>query len=537
MGGSSRFIVRLNYFLHTPIEMRNLREIKNMAAVILMMAGLVVFYWPTWAGLAERWNYHTHSYSHGYLIALVSLVLLLRSASSMSQSESQYRWIAAVAIVGVSAAWLVAYFTNVLVVQAVLLPIICFCGLATVFGPSGARPFVFPLMYFYLAVPIWDVLIGLLQAMTIEVNAGILGLLRIPALIEESFVFLPSGTLEISDGCAGLHFFIVGLAISSLYAHQTLVTAKYRILLVGLVVTLSILMNWVRVTTIIVVAYVTDMQHYLVTVDHYAFGWVLFAILLVPLTLVGHKMERLEGRQHQLPDRSETNAVDYSAFAVSTRHIGFAIVLLAAMPLTGVVLDRSVDRGHFADLDVPRSVGDWTWQTLVPPTWAPQFAGAEQEIHGQYVLGDEQIEFYVNRFARQSQGSELISSSNSLFDRAKWRERDRSTVLLNLSDGTVMRAKQLEVVSRDAFKQYFVYWYLVSDKVLVNSLDVKYHEFLQRLVGHAGSGVVAVRIECRHECESKLEDTLDFLRAHGAQINSTLFASLARSENKSTVAE
>ena len=307
------------------MKIRDLRNIKNIAAVILIVAGLVVFYWPTWVGLSEQWNFLTQAYSHGYLIAVVSLGLLLQSASALPKSDGQYRWLAAVALVGISAVWLVAHFSNVLIVQAVLLPIICFFALATVFGPRSAQPFIFPLMYFYFAVSVWESFTSLLQTMTIEVTSGILGVLRIPAAIDGSFVFLPSGVLEISSGCAGLHFFIVGLAIGSLYAHQFLATNRYRILLVGVVVTLAILMNWIRVTTIIVAGYLTDMQHYLVTVDHYAFGWVLFALMLVPFVLVGHKMEKLESQQRQSPERSANTEACILSSGVVARRTGFAM--------------------------------------------------------------------------------------------------------------------------------------------------------------------------------------------------------------------
>ena len=85
------------------MKIRDLRNIKNIAAVILIVAGLVVFYWPTWAGLNEKWSLLTQSYSHGYLIAVISLGLLLQSASKLPRSVGQYRWLAAVALLGISA--------------------------------------------------------------------------------------------------------------------------------------------------------------------------------------------------------------------------------------------------------------------------------------------------------------------------------------------------------------------------------------------------------------------------------------------------
>ena len=44
---------------------------------------------------------------------------------------------------------------------------------------------------------------------------------------------------------------------------------------------LSLLANWVRVYVIIEAGYLTNMQHYLVRVSHYWFGWGVFALALV----------------------------------------------------------------------------------------------------------------------------------------------------------------------------------------------------------------------------------------------------------------
>jgi len=487
----------------------------------------VLLYWPTWFALSDKWSFDTRSYSHGYLIALASLVLLVQSAINAPQLEGRFRWPAIVGLLAVCVVWLAAYLANVFILQAALLPIIFFLAVASVFGAPPAWTYLFPVFFFYFAVPVWDYLTGTLQAITIEVTAGLLGLLRIPALIEGSFVFLPSGIFEIASGCSGLNFLIVGLALGTFYAQQYLRSGKYQVLFVGVTTAFMLILNWSRVTIIVVAGYLTDMQHYLVAVDHYKFGWLLFVLVLIPLYFIGRSFEKRERRQgRSFTVRPSFNEESLAPGMLSARIVLSALILSIA-PLAGVVLDDRVDQIDHANLTPPLSVGDWRWQPLPTTDWQPRFLGAEQEVTGKYVLDDEHIEVYANLYARQRQGAELIGSSNSLFDRGNWRKESLSTIALELTSGKKMSAMQLEVTSRDRRKQLYVFWYVVDDDVLVSSFKVKLRELGQRLRGRAASSIVAVRIECRLDCEYKRKKLLGFLSMHSEAINNQLGSLLA----------
>ena len=85
-------------------------------------------------------------------------------------------------------------------------------------------------------------------------------------------------------------------------------------------------------------------------------------------------------------------------------------------------------------------------------------------------------------------------------------------------------------MGQGAVRQYYIYWYLVTDMVVVDPIAVKYRELQQRLMGHAASGIVAIRIECRSDCQNKLAGAIEFLKAHGAAINDELFGWLSKSD-------
>ena len=186
-----------------------------------------------------------------------------------------------VVLLASSVAWSVAWLAGIEVAHQALLPVLLLASVATFGGWRVARVAALPVGYLYFAIPVWDQVNGLLQQLTIVAVTGLLKLLAIPAYIDGPYVHLGSGSFEIAGGCSGLHFFIVACAIAVLFGEQGRDTLRTRIKLVLIAGAMAMVMNWVRVATIIIAGYLTDMQSFLVKVDHYYFGWALFGVLLV----------------------------------------------------------------------------------------------------------------------------------------------------------------------------------------------------------------------------------------------------------------
>ena len=50
---------------------------------------------------------------------------------------------------------------------------------------------------------------------------------------------------------------------------------------IAVALALALITNWVRVYTLIIVGQYSDMQHYLITTDHYMYGWVLYGVAMI----------------------------------------------------------------------------------------------------------------------------------------------------------------------------------------------------------------------------------------------------------------
>lgn len=497
----------------------------NVRVLLLVLVLSGALFWPTWSALFMRWYTDGGSYSHGFLVALTSIVLLFKAKLIVAAPSSDRTRIAMTFLVVLfGTLWVLARFANILVVQAILLPIIIYISLAAILGVRRTVPLLFPLAFFYFAIPVWGVFTAPLQAATIAVVGWFLSCVGIPAWIEGTFVHIPSGTFRIASGCAGLHFLVVAMTLGSLFAFLTLSTVRYQLLFVVVVVAASIVMNWIRVATIIVVGFSTEMQHYLVTVDHYYFGWALFLLTLVPVYFFGRWLERAENSPKQSSSESDSSP---RVSAPNTWQILVGAAAMCLAPVVGMSLDSISPRNDSSLREVPSVLGEWSWLEVPASHWAPNYAGAAIEITGEYRESRYDITTYINKYGRQTQGYELINSGNYLLDPAMIDVVSSATETMALYSGDVIPTVVVRTVSVDGRRAVVIYWYQVGSKTYTRPLDVKLAELAQRLVGDSGSGLIAFGISCVDDCEVESGVLRRFVRNHGQTVLTALFSSTA----------
>lgn len=505
----------------TRFQTINLRP--HQWAVLALCAVIVGTYFPTFRFLDLKWSAGSQAYSHGYLIALICVFLLVRAAALVRPQCPPLPLMALLGLLLSNAIWLLAYLANTMIVQVMIIPVCAYFLHVTVFGRRSAMVWIMPVSYFYFAVPFWDYGNGILQAMTISVSTSILDAGGITAFIDGSFVYLARGTFEISAGCAGLHFFIVALALATLYAFLYLKNWHLRVLLVLIAALGSIVMNWIRVTTIIIAGHLSDMQHYLVTVDHYYFGWALFAVLLVPLFWVASRFEAHEA-SFAIPDQS-ADEPSYSDIwsPGEVRSLGIAMIVgvcvAAVLPITTYLIAHREASFPPRSIEIPPQLGGWTRSEDDSARLGIRFDGAQSSMAVRFRDGPDLVNVYVNNYARQSQGAELISSSNSIFDRSQWKTVARDRVDIRSDSGAVVSAIFLELSNRAGERRVLYYWFVVDGESFVDPVVVKMREVFALVAGKSSSGIRVVAQDCAENCESSRILIESFVREHIQELN------------------
>ncbi len=372
-------------------------------ATIVILLGTFVALWPSTAALTVRWaDTVSRAYTHGSLILLLACVLLWRRRASAAALPAQPSWPAAAATAILGLLWLVMYRAGIEIGHLALLPLIVAGTIATVFGSAILRALWLPVAYLYFTIPLFDAINPLLQWASAFAVGGFLNVVGIPVYFDGLEFQIPAGRFEIADGCSGLHFFIVGLSIATLYGEWHFDTWRVRLRLLVLAAAMALLTNWVRICIIIVAGHVTDMQHHLVSEEHYTFGWFLFAGMMAIYFLIV--------RRWAAPEPAPVPA----APAAGARAAPVAGVVLAcaalAVPAIAPLADDNTAPADRAAGFAPKDPPGWTRGPA--PANAPVFRNADAASAAGYVRDGAAVQAFSAVYLAQSQGKEFSGFGN-----------------------------------------------------------------------------------------------------------------------------
>jgi len=469
-----------------------------MIAALACVVALV--YWPSTLFVYEKWiDADSKTYTHGWLILLVCIALVFRSRRELAGVPAHPSRAALLALACVSAIWLLFYRGSIESLEVSLQPLIFWLAITAAFGWYIGRLMLFPVAYFYFAVPVWDVINMPLQHLTVLAMRGALALTGPPALISGEVIHIPNGIFLIEGGCSGLHFMIVGLAVAALYGEQRHDPWRVRVRQLTLMAGLALLANWIRVFTVIQAGYLTDMQSYLVRVSHYGFGWCVFAVALLVFFWLAPMLEppaaESTGAESAgaapLPERESAGRIQLAAFVATVA----TLVALPALSAAVRLAHPAPPAGTVGPLD-PR--GDWRAVPVdIRSAWLPVFAEAD-ELKRQ-AFGNNAgatVEVLTVAYRTQRQGAELVGETSSIFG------DDLQPLTERVVSDAAGAFREAEVVDRNDNLSLLWWRYQVAGRTLVRPFIQQLWYGLNATVWDPPSGLVALRTVCGEDCSS-----------------------------------
>ena len=486
----------------------------SLAVAVCVLS--VVFLWPTWRSLHESWIVSTR-YSHGHLIVLICGYLLYRQREVLSGMNAKPAFLALVPFAVLLTIWLIAVLASIQAIQMAVLPLILGTMLLVVLGWSAAKRLWMFVAYLYLAIPVWESGNFVLQKMTVWAVELALWVFRVPAFIHGNTVALPAGAFEVEGGCSGLHYFIVAIALSVLYGLLFIQSAKKRFLLVALAVAAALLTNWLRVFIVVYVGYLTDMQHYLVTQDHYYFGWFLFAGILVPYLMIARKVEQSENNDRM----DDPPTVVSNGVASAKRPVVALSACLVGLLVSGGAILASLpeDAEGSVELDLPSAPGAWTVDHAVDSDWRPHYVGTTAETVGQYRRDQGTVDAYFNLYRGQARGRELVGSENRVEGLDKWSiSRDTVRKIDSGNGAEFWTVREVNLVAASGEQRMLYLWFDVGGILTASDLEAQLLYGINVLRGRRDAGVSILSATCGQGCEDARVLLGDWLRDHKSVI-------------------
>jgi exosortase A len=455
----------------------------------LVLAALL--YWPTSSEYADLWQNTKRRYSHGWVVLAASLLLIWRDRAYLRAIElvpPPGGWILVALL---SAAWFVGFNAGLLAVTTLTLPLLALATVWAVGGNRLARRASFPVLFLYFALPVWELINPLLQSLTALVCLGLTRLVGIPVVMDERIIHIPAGWFEIAGGCSGLHFFIVALAIAAVHGEVYKDDARSRWLLLAIAGALALVTNWLRVFVIIVAGHLSDMQHFLVKVDHYYFGWFIFVFALGCYAFLASRIPRSTVASPPGP-----RAPIAKPGRVVTAAVLAGLALASGPAWALVVTARAVP--HAAQ-PAP-SVTGWSGPELHVSDWHPVFHNPDEQYLVAYrneALGD--VALYRAAYHVQRQGKEVSADGNSVVG-ARYRV-NASAVREVGSRGNSFRLVELRAAAADG--REILVWSLYAIDGRPGSMGVtsRLGLGLRSLLRIPTVSVIALAADCQPDCD------------------------------------
>lgn len=468
------------------------------SGVLLIVGATLVFYWPSIAWMAEEWASGNSLFSHGYLIASIAVFLVVRSALQLPlRRETSMSWLGVLAVLATSFVWLLGWLANVVVVHTLVVPFLALAAIYAAFGLQSARHMAFSVLFICFALPAWQYLQPPFRDLAIVLIDVTVRAIGIPVQVTGTIVHLPEGSFRIINGCSGINFIVVGLALSTLYGHLYYKLLRPRVLLVVTAVVLAMLTNWVRVVSLALIGNASQMQSELVY-DHSNYGWLLFAVSLVPLFIIARRLEPADERMSTEKVAKPDNASDRS------RPVTVIIVLLAlgVGPAWGMFATDNYDASTIANIQLPMGEDDWAGPFDDPIIWSPKFIGASGESLGRYDSNNATIWLYRNIYLTQEQDRELIHLHNDVTGRLRVSSEEQLLVVADRQASITVKSYR---ASNGAADWLIWSWYTLNGSTESSDTAAKAKQSLASLFGSPEAGITAIAVLCGDSCDDAAE--------------------------------
>jgi EpsI family protein len=464
-----------------------------LGVVLGMLFLTAIVYWPTTREIVSRWDEY-HQYTHGWMVLVLSIWLLWTDRNGLQSQpilSPRGGWLV-VAVAGL--AWFVAYTAGILAGSMVMLPVLALSAVWAVGGNRLAVRAATPVLLLYFTIPGWEVLNPALQKLTAFVVTAFTGLLGIPVVMGGYVIHIPEGSFIVEDACSGLKFLVVALIVAVVQGELERHECRSRCRLVLLAVAAALIANWARVFIVIVAGHVTDMKSFLITVDHYYFGWALFAATLFIYFRLAKRITRSKVPPVDAEDVSREMPVGISGAAM-------VLTVLALMVWPMWLGAKALGSRHSSYVVEPPVLSGWLGPTAEASAWQPSYANADEQFVATYrdLKGGEATLFSAS-YHGQRQGKELLDIGNSVLGDGYSPQQVHRTAV----DAGGRTIEITEYRAGNLSRQRLLVWSIYAVDGEPDSMNfISQLQFGLRSILHTPTAsVIAIAAPCGQDCES-----------------------------------
>ena len=165
-------------------------------------------------------------------------------------------------------------------------------------GGAWTRHFLFPVIFFFVAVPIpkffWNPIVFGLQAFVAMLNVEALNLMGVPAIQQNHVIQLPNTTVGVDEACSGVRSLQSSIMAALFIGDLTLRRAGWKVFFLMFGVALAVLGNFGRSLYLSVTAYRGGPDA--LKAVHDSAGWSVLLFTAVGMAVLAWAITRMEKR-------------------------------------------------------------------------------------------------------------------------------------------------------------------------------------------------------------------------------------------------
>ena len=496
--------------------------IKVMTLLLVSWVALLGVYSSTAHSLVDTWS-NSETYGHGFLILPVSGYLAWRQRHYLTVLVPCVNLWALLLLGGLAGIWLLGHLTSVLVVQQ--LAVVAMVGglVWTLVGTAATKVLLFPLAFLFFAVPVGEDLVPLFQDFTGFFTVTALQVSGVPVFWEGRYLTTPSGSWHVAEACSGVRYLIATVTLGVGFAGIVYRSWTRRVLFVLATILVPILANGLRAYGIVLFGYLVDHQ-LAAGVDHLLYGWLFFSVIMFFLFVVGLALREPGASQWREVSQFSDGGVGRSisgdrvgqrthgsSFRRMAMTAGCGVGVVALAPLWVSALPNS-SQNSLENSPLTLTVSS-PWKALpdYAGNWIPHYAGADTVVTRTYQDGNQQVHLVLALYARQHQGKELISQTNTLVDKNRWvmLMEGRREIRVNGQSLTVRENRLRSTVANRLIWS----WYWVDGRFTSNPYLAKlFHAKAKLFGGPRHSALLAVGTDYEYEKTDATKILEDFLQ-------------------------
>lgn len=469
---------------------------------LLAVGASLLLYFPTWWRLLEQWLRFDQVLAHGLATFALFIGLIIIHPPKAPQPGTGFmsrtrRWpvLAGLSLLAVTGSWLLFELVNIDTLAYLSLPAGVGALVWVFMGFAALWRFIPYLFILGLSLPFWSDLTQPLVDLASWAVGNLVGQFGMTALIEGHSITLPWGRLIIEEGCSGIRYFAISILLAGIISILNDYRWKGWLATLAIAMSLAILINWIRITLLIVIGYQTQMQSSLMQ-DHELFGWIIFAAVALPVLYFVPVLRRNPAEPPRL-----TGSIKFKPVTV-----GFLVAAVIIGPLIATVSGGTLSQQPGWVLANQQPVNSNLHRVPLPLRLPDQL----EQTH--YHLSDQDVWVNLAQFQRTTTAEKLVPYIGPMLDQnSLQRRRD-----LDRQNGRFPVQVYRDTMSQRQVAQ--MQWYRVGEFETHDYRIAKILQIPNALISDNRFALVTLQVRClSNDCSSQIEllqavaDTLDWV--------------------------